>query len=61
MVGHNGFFSSLGYQGSRYHLMAIPFLSDDGPFTWVGVPSLLFTDYDVSLVTIAIDRIGILA
>eukprot|EP01133_Synstelium_polycarpum_P005612 gene5612-6470_t len=38
---------SLMYQAHRYHLLSIPFLSDDGPFTWQGIDSVLITDLDV--------------
>jgi len=37
----------LAYQGTRYHLISVPHLSDEGPFTWLGIPSILFTDFDI--------------
>lgn len=38
-------FHSLRYQMSRYHLISVRYLNDDGPFVWRDVPSLLFTDH----------------
>ncbi|KYR01038.1 hypothetical protein DLAC_02125 [Tieghemostelium lacteum] len=46
-VGYAHIPGSLIYQAHRYHLHSIPYLSDDGPFTWSGVDSLLLTDLDV--------------
>lgn len=38
-------FHSLRYQMSRYHLISVRYLNDDGPFVWQDIPSLLFTDH----------------
>jgi hypothetical protein len=46
-VGHQNLGQSIKYQAFRYHLISVPLLADDGPFAWAGVPSLLFTDFDV--------------
>ncbi|GAM18422.1 hypothetical protein SAMD00019534_015970 [Acytostelium subglobosum LB1] len=46
-VGNPSLPLTLLYQAHRYHLLSIPFLSDDGPFVWAGVPSVLLTDLDV--------------
>ena len=45
-VGHQSLAQSIRYQAFRYHLISVPLLADEGPFSWIGVPSLLFTDYD---------------
>ncbi|GAM19972.1 hypothetical protein SAMD00019534_031470 [Acytostelium subglobosum LB1] len=46
-VGNAHLGLSLLYQAHRYHLLSIPFLSDDGPFAWAGVPTILLTDLDI--------------
>jgi len=46
-VGNPKIGLSLMYQAHRYHLLSISYLSDDGPFTWSGIDSLLLTDLDI--------------
>jgi len=46
-IGHPDIFTSLIHQALRYHWISIRYLSDDGPFVWAGVPSLLFTDLEI--------------
>ncbi|EFA80460.1 hypothetical protein PPL_07295 [Heterostelium album PN500] len=45
-VGSSHFGMSLLYQAHRYHLLSVPFLSDDGPFSWASVPTIMITDFD---------------
>ncbi|KYQ89463.1 hypothetical protein DLAC_10134 [Tieghemostelium lacteum] len=46
-VGTSRLTTSLAFQAQKHHLLSIRFLSDDGPFTWSGVDSLLLTDLDL--------------